>query len=494
MPEASVIPVTGRIHFETLGCRLNHDETEGAARFFSRAGFSIDMEIVTAASPVSEETILAVINTCTVTGKAEQKARRLIRLMLDTFPTALVIVTGCYADMDAPAIRSIAPERIAIIPGTSKYILSLLPQAMLANGELCLQTGRFTHDRLETFIQQAIAQTVPDSLTGRQKRSPVNAFTLYTNVFEKHSRASLKVQDGCNCECSYCRIHLARGTSVSLPLDEAVHRARKLEASGINEIVLTGVNLSQWRESGRQGGAGGFALLLQSLLEGTERVLFRVSSFYPESIDEKLCTVLSHPRVQPFFHLSIQSGSDTVLKAMRRPHALSHVDLAIQRLRDIKENPFISCDIIAGFPGEGEEEFEATKQLCERSSFAWIHAFPFSPRPGTPAQSMQGQVPERIKGERVAWLMQKAVEGKIAYVQQWKGRQLPAVVEKSRSQRSGVLHAVTGNYLHVECPLDGWKGPVPESGSLVNITVGECLEQSITSGAELDCLGSFALP
>ena len=494
MPEASVVPVPGRIHFETLGCRLNHDETEGAARFFSRAGFPIDMEIVTSASPVSEETVLAVINTCTVTGKAEQKARRIIRLMLDTFPAALVIVTGCYADMDAAAIRSIAPGRIAIIPGTRKYILSLLPQAMKEGGELCLQTGCFTHERLESFIQQALARAVPDGSPGRSKRMPINAFTLYTNVFEKHSRASLKVQDGCNCECSYCRIHLARGSSVSLPLDEAVRRARNLEASGINEIVLTGVNLSQWRETGGQGGAGGFAVLLQSLLAETGRVRFRVSSFYPESVDEKLCEVLSHPRVQPFFHLSIQSGSDRILKAMRRPHALSHVELAIQRLRDIKENPFISCDLIAGFPGEGEAEFEATKQLCERSSFAWIHAFPFSPRPGTPAQSMPGQIPERIKGDRVAWLMQKAVAGKTAYVQQWKGRKLPSVVEKSRSQRSDVLHAVTGNYLHVECPLAGWNGPAPESGSLVSITVGECLEQSIASGAELDCLGTFDLP
>ena len=483
----------GRIHFETLGCRLNHDESEGAARFFSRTGFPIDMEILTAASPVSAETILAIINTCTVTGKAEQKARRMIRLMLDKFPEALVIVTGCYADMDAPAIRALAPDRISIVPGTNKYVLSLLPQTMIVGGELCPQSGCFTHDRLDSFIQQTLVRSTPKGIRNNRKSIPVNAFTLYTNVFEKHSRASLKVQDGCNCECSYCRIHLARGASVSLPLEEAVRRAQELEANGINEIVLTGVNLSQWKGFDEQRQPGGFGLLLQYLLEKTNHVFFRVSSFYPESIDEKLCTVLSHPRVQPFFHLSIQSGSDTILQAMRRPHALSHVDLAIERLRRIKENPFISCDLIAGFPGEGEAEFEATKQLCERSLFAWIHAFPFSPRPGTPAQSMSGKVPERVKGERVAWLMQKAVEGKISYIRQWEGKILPAVVEKSRSQGADVLHAVTGNYLHVECPLAGWNGPAPESGSLVSIVVGKCLVESIASGAELDCQGKLVV-
>ena len=190
--------MTDRIHFETLGCRLNHDETEGAARFFSNAGFSIDMEILTSASPPSPETVLAVINTCTVTGKAEQKARRLIRLMLARLPAALIVVTGCYADMDASAIRSIDPGRISIIPGTAKYILSLLPRAMQEGGPLSLQEGRFRHELLDAFIRQSLADSVPGAVFGGKKRTPVNAFLLYTNVFEKHSRASIKIQDGCN--------------------------------------------------------------------------------------------------------------------------------------------------------------------------------------------------------------------------------------------------------------------------------------------------------
>lgn len=453
------------------------------------------MDCLTASTPVASGVVLAVLNTCTVTGKAEQKARRLIRLMLDRFPAALIVVTGCWAAVDADAIRAVCPERISVIPGTGKFILSLLPAEMGRNGSLSVEEGLFRHDTLDLFIAAAVSRSVPPPLAAKRKLPPSNAFTLYTSVFQKHSRASLKVQDGCDCECSYCRIHLARGASVSLPLEEAVRRARELEQSGIHEVVLSGVNLSQWRGTDGQGRAGGFALLLGSLLAGTEHLFFRVSSFYPESIDEKLCAVLAHPRVQPFFHLSIQSGSDGILKAMRRPHALSHVDRAIEMLRGIKENPFISCDIIAGFPGESDGDFAATQELCERSSFAWIHAFPFSARPGTPAQRMKGQVPERVKGERVAWLTRKAVEGKIAYVSQWEGRTLLAVVERSRSQKAGVLHAVTGNYLHVECPLND-EGDLSESasGSLVSLVIGSCLENSIASGDELDCLGSLCPP
>lgn len=448
------------------------------------------MDCLTAAAPVSPGVILAVLNTCTVTGKAEQKARRLIRLMLDRFPAALIVVTGCWAAVDAEAIRAVCPERISVIPGTGKFILSLLPAEMGNGGSLSVEEGRFRHEALDSFIAAAVSRSAPAAPVKKRKLPPANAFTLYTSVFQKHSRASLKVQDGCDCECSYCRIHIARGASVSLPLEEAVRRAQELERAGVNEAVLTGVNLSQWRGTDGQGRTGGFALLLESLLAETDHIFFRVSSFYPESIDAGLCAVLAHPRVQPFFHLSIQSGSDGILKAMRRPHALSHVDRAIEMLRGIKENPFISCDIIAGFPGESEADFAATQELCGRSSFAWIHAFPFSARPGTPAQGMKGQLPERVKGERVAWLTRKAVEGKISYVRQWEGRTLTAVVERSRNQREGVLHAVTGNYLHVECPLEGKAEPT--GGSLVSLVIGDCLAESIASGGELDCLGALA--
>lgn len=475
------------IHIETLGCRLNHDESEGAAHLFMEAGFSVDMDILTASCPAMPNAVLGIINTCTVTGKAEQKARRVIRLMLSKLPNALIIVTGCYAALDSSEITAISPERISIVPGTQKYLLSLIAKALTDTGALAVSAGRFSHEALDSFIAAHSGKSLLAKSAKFVKSVPVKPFTLYTSVFSKHSRASLKIQDGCNCECSYCRIQLSRGKSVSLSVAECVERVQELEAKGINEVILTGVNLSQYAGEGSDAQRVDFAGLLDILIKKTSRIFFRVSSFYPESINEKLCTVLASPRVQPFFHLSIQSGSDVILKAMKRPHSVENVFRSIENIRKVKENPFISCDIIAGFPGESEADFAKTKELCEKSNFAWIHAFPFSSRPGTLAASMEGKIPERIKGERVQWLTQKAIEGKLQYIEQWKGRELDAVVENSRSQQKNCVHAVTGNYLHVECPADDAEHYKP--GSLIRLVIQDSLESSIRSGREIECTG-----
>ncbi|MCR5762263.1 MAG: tRNA (N(6)-L-threonylcarbamoyladenosine(37)-C(2))-methylthiotransferase MtaB [Treponema sp.] len=473
------------VHIETLGCRLNQDESEGAARSFSLNGFHSDLEPVTAKTAVDKNTVLAVINTCTVTGKAEQKARRLIRLMLEKYPLAPIIVTGCYAELDADEISAICPERIVILSGTQKFQLAAVASKMHSSGNMTAQ-------ELQSFI--ASRPTFIISPEYAPAKMPVlNPFSLYTPVFEKHSRASIKIQDGCNCECTFCRIHLARGKSVSLAVEDVVKRVQELERLGSHEVVCTGVNLSQYSGRDSAGSAYSFAKLLALLLKETSHISFRVSSFYPQSVTDELCEVLSNQRVQPFFHLSIQSGSERVLSLMKRPHSVDHVVQSINKIRGVKENPFISCDLIAGFPGETEEDFEMTQKLCLEQKFSWIHAFPFSPRPGTPAADMRPQIPERIKGERVKWLTDIAVKGKIDYINYWSGRILSAVVENSRSLRRNalpsesrkVIHCVTENFLHVECPF------VPEAvpGSCVNVKVTEVLASSIAAGKELDCRG-----
>ncbi|MBR1911696.1 MAG: tRNA (N(6)-L-threonylcarbamoyladenosine(37)-C(2))-methylthiotransferase MtaB [Treponema sp.] len=473
------------VHFETLCCRLNQDESEGAARSFSLHGFHADLEPVTARTALDEHTVLAVINTCTVTGKAEQKARRLIRLMLEKYPVAPVIVTGCYAELDAAEIASICPERIVILSGTQKFMLAALASEMQMRGCMSAQDLRsFLADR-RSFC------AVPSSASANV---PVlNPFSLYTPVFEKHSRASIKIQDGCNCSCTFCRIHLARGMSVSLAVEDVVSRVQELERLGNHEVVCTGVNLSQYAGIGSDGSSYSFARLLDLLLKETEHIAFRISSFYPQSVSDELCAVIANPRVQPFFHLSIQSGSERILSLMKRPHSVKHVVRSIQKIRSAKDHPFISCDIIAGFPGETEDDFAMTQRLCIEQQFAWIHAFPFSPRPGTPAMDMRPQIPERIKGERVKWLSDMAVKGKIDYVSYWKGRTLSAIVENSRALRTkgmsadqiNVIHCVTENFLHVECPLVS--NTVP--GSRVKVTITECLADSIIAGKEIDCRG-----
>ena len=488
------------IHFETLGCRLNQDETEGAARSFANNGFKTDLELLTAKAPVDENTILCMINTCTVTGKAEQKARRIIRLMLQKFPKAPVIVTGCYAELDKAEIKAMDENRISVLAGTKKYILSKIAQAITADGPLSYEKGLLSAASLDDFIQKNYGNidstTVPEAkrsgITAPSASRNLDMFSLYTPVFEKHSRSSLKIQDGCNNECAFCRIHLARGKSISLDVPTVVSRVKELEERGMAEVVLTGVNLSQYRDIDADGNRTDFALLLKTLLENTSSIKFRISSFYPQHITPSLCEVLKDPRVQPFFHLSIQSGSDRILKAMRRPYDRQCVLTAASLLRKAKDNPFISCDIIAGFPGESEEDFKETEKICREVDFAWIHAFPFSPRPGTPAYTMKPQIPERIKDERVKWLTQAAVDGKCAYIESFIGKEMDAIVENNRSQRLGreegkTIHCVTGNFLHVQCSSEK---ELP-SGSVIRIRITALDRASILGGKETEATGEI---
>ena len=328
------------IHFDTLGCRLNQDETEGAARVFSLNGFQCDLESTTGKTPVNNQVILSVINTCTVTSKAEQKARRIIRLMLEKYPESLVLVTGCYAELDKEEITGICPERIVILPGTKKFILSLIP-ANIKNGIFNSEHKSGTIlslKKLDDFIQKNM-KSIEESRLLNKKAFVLNNFTLYTPVFEKHSRPSIKIQDGCNNACTFCRIHLARGKSVSLEVEKVLERVRELEAAGAGEVVFTGVNLSQYAGKNSTGQIFDFADLLSFLIENTKFIHFRISSFYPQHVNEKLCQVLVSPRVQPFFHLSVQSGSDNILKLMNRPYNAQTVIDAVKLLRIAKKNP-----------------------------------------------------------------------------------------------------------------------------------------------------------
>lgn len=460
-----------------------------------REGFSVGMDgIHSGISPVPSVR-LAVVNTCTVTGKAEQKARRVIRMCLEHFPNAVVLVTGCYAELEKSSIQALSAERVSILPGTKKHLLAELPAAMCGGGALSVFEGRFSKTSLDAFLlfgaKPPVVVSAQAACVKRMEAVPSpGQFVLYTPVFSRHSRASLKIQDGCDNACTFCRIHLARGRSVSLDADEVLRRVQELERQGRAEVVFTGVNLSQYRGRSQAGGEIDFAGILQQAILQTERIKFRISSFYPQHVTERLCEVISHRRVQPSFHLSVQSGSGAVLSRMARPYGPDDVLLAVKRLRAAKHEPFVSCDIIAGFPGETKQDFELTQRLCTEVDFAWIHAFPFSPRPGTPAANMDFQVPDNVKAERVRWLTDYAVCAKMRYISAWSGKTVEAVVEDSRTQNAGTVHAVTENFLHVECPLPpGNEAPLP--GTVANIKLLCAEEDLIRSGAEIDCLGEY---
>lgn len=470
------------VHFETIGCRLNQLESEAAAGAFAAAGFSVDMENASAYGSKTAQTVLCIVNTCTVTSKAEQKARRVIRLLLGKYPEAAVLVTGCYAEVEQAAVSAL-DERVAVLPGRFKDALSDIAEKL--SSSLLTQHARGSISGAETA-------RILRSLTGTVKEA--SPFRLSAQTFFKHSRASLKIQDGCANSCTYCRIRLARGEPVSLAASDVLRRVQALETVGYAEIVLTGVNLSQYR-SVWNGSAVDIASLLGILLEHTSAVRFRISSLYPERVDSAFCSIAANERVTPFFHLSVQSGSDAVLRAMKRPYTASQVYDAAVRLREIKPAAFISCDIIAGFPGETDADFAQTFELCRACRFAWIHAFPFSARPGTEAYAMRPQVPQHIAGERVRRLTEFAAAQKAAYIRGCIGGTYWAVAESRKPDRLTSLrrteaaafatcsHAVTENFLHVR--LTNWQE--------FRIKAGEAVRVLITAPAEKNSAGVDAL-
>ncbi|MCR4822137.1 MAG: tRNA (N(6)-L-threonylcarbamoyladenosine(37)-C(2))-methylthiotransferase MtaB, partial [Treponema sp.] len=433
--------IKNTIHFETLGCRLNQAESEGAARFFTQASFSVSMEPFTAKS-FDENVILCIVNTCTVTAKAEQKARRIIRMLLKSCPNSAVAVTGCYAQLDQKDILAIDP-RVCVLGGQHKGSLADLPPLLKKFLE---ENPSVTGDQLSSQIQKFFDRENSSS----EQNVITSPFRLATDVFINHSRSSLKIQDGCNCVCTYCRIRLARGKSVSLGAKEVIERVQALERAGQSEVVITTVNISQY-VSEYEGKTVRFARLLELILSMTSKIRIRISSLYPEIVDEKLSSLFENERVCPYFHISVQSGSDAVLSKMKRPYKIEAVYKATELLRKAKKNPFIACDIIAGFPGESEEDFDLTMKMLEECGFTFVHAFPFSPRPGTEAFSMRPMVPNYETDKRIARLEDFNRKSKRAYINSFAGKVLPAVCETVHRARlvkdRVIIHAVTENFL-----------------------------------------------
>ena len=472
------------IHFETLGCRLNQLESESAARSFSDAGFGISMEQIAASSAEQLDVVLCIVNTCTVTTKAEQKARREIRLLLSKCPAACVVVTGCYAQLRPEEISAI-DDRIAVLPGQQKDRLADIPVLLK---RYAAENTQFSGKDFAALLKNGLFL-----LHGIQP-VPENPFRLSTDTFIAHSRSSIKIQDGCNNECTYCCIHLARGHSVSLDVQSVLDRVIELEKAGQNEVVFTTVNIAQYRGE-YHGSYLDFADLLKILLDNTEKISFRMSSLYPEIVNRKLGTVIADKRVRPHFHISVQSGSDTILKRMKRPYLSEQVVAAADLLRSVKDRPFLACDIITGFPGETDEDFEQTMALCRRCGFSWIHAFPFSPRPDTPAYSMKPVVPQSVAGERVARLTDFACSSKIAYINACAGTVREAVTETVHNPRiltgtNHVIHAVTDNFLH--CEIHTAAADIPAPGTVIAVKIEKALEQRILAGGEWEASAVIA--
>ena len=455
----------------TLGCKLNQLEGEGIADAFRKAGFAL----------ASGRPDIIIINTCTVTSKADQKCRRLIRKALRENPDSCVIVTGCYAQLDPAEIAALEDEA-----GGAGFHRLFVAGGGEAAGAAFAGAAKSALLELPAYVRETLARS-PDSALPEIMEAWINSaprtkgstrlcersFDFKPEEYAFHSRGYLKIQDGCDHRCAYCRVRLARGPSHSLPQESALAALRSAEARGCAEMMITGVNITQYRQTGGDFD-GGLAALLAYLLEGTDAIALRLSSLEPEAINEKLAAVLAHPRIRPHFHLSVQSGSDAVLRAMGRAYTARAVEQAAALLRAVKDNPFLACDIIAGYPGETAADFDQTLALCAQTRFAWIHAFPYSKRPGTAAFPLKNAVCERDITRRVESLTQLALQGRRSYAQSWLNRELSAVVEKGQCP-AGQCRAVSENYL---------KLIVNDCGGLPPGSVIRCIPVSLCDGAD----------
>jgi threonylcarbamoyladenosine tRNA methylthiotransferase MtaB len=442
----------------TLGCKLNQLEGESIAGAFARGGFL----------PVpweggAGEAHILVLNTCTVTSKAEQKARRIIRNALRSHPRACLIITGCYAQLEGAALEALGEDagggrsRLFVVSGDRKGDLLELPRFIsdalgdpgaCSAGDAASEPG-FLPSLIQTWYE------------GKKTLPRPDRFCFAPGNFLFHSRAFLKIQDGCDRRCAYCRVSLARGPSVCPGAEEILGVLRDLEDRGYGEAVLTGVNIHQYHRDGLDLGR-----LLEYLLARTGKIALRLSSTEPEGLTGAFIEVLRNPRIRPHFHLSLQSGSPLILQKMRRAYTPEEAEQGAALLRSVRDDPFLGCDIITGFPGETDAEFEKTYELCRRIGFSWIHAFPYSPRPGTEAYGFKEAVPEREAVQRVNRLLALAREGRRSYISRWIGKGVEAIVEAPENPDVPFTAAVSDNYLKLVIPRDAGQTVLAPGASL----------------------------
>ena len=403
-----------KVALTTLGCKLNYAETSTYERGFVAHG----LEVV----PWNAVADVYVINTCAVTETAEKKSRNLMRRAHKLAPDALVIVTGCYAELKK--------EKLYEIEGVSR-VFGAKDKPNLVEETIAMLEG------VMPGPDRASEETLPAYSSGERTRS------------------FLKVQDGCNNFCAYCTVPYARGRSRNIPICELVKQAEQIAAKGIREVVLTGVNTGDF---GRTTGES-FLDLLKTLnaVEGIDR--YRISSIEPNLITEEIVDwIASGTKFQRHFHIPLQSGSDTLLKKVGRRYDTALFASRIDYIRKAMERPgepkvFFGIDVIVGLPGETEELFMETYNfLKDRIKPAFLHVFPYSKRPGTRAAVMPDQVQDSVKTERVARLEALCEELHTAFVAANKG--LPERVLWESTVKGGLMAGYTGNYIRLEKPYD----------------------------------------
>ncbi len=416
------------VAFRTIGCKLNQCETAQMQEALLAEGYELVDWHQTAG--------VRVINTCTVTAKSDSTCRHEIRLAKRLDPECLVAVTGCYAQVD--------PDAVAAIPGVD-LVLGNIDKPGLAEHLAEHLAGRPNGHHSEDGTSR-VAAARPTISVSRYLDHPAFEGEFF-NHFHGYTRAFLKIQTGCDSRCAYCIIPLARGPARSMPRDEVLEQVRLLAARGHREVVLTGINLGSW---GRDTGEGSLADLLALLVDQGGAGRYRLSSIEPLETDEALQDVVDRAgdRVGRHFHLPLQSGADAVLRRMNRPYTAAEYLEVAAALAARFPDAALGADVIAGFPGETDSEFEDTMSLVEHTPLTYLHVFSYSDRPGTPASTMGPKVPPEIIHERSVRLRALGERKKAAFRGKLAGTSQRVLVLRERSA-DGRLIGLTGNYQEV---------------------------------------------
>ena len=399
-----------KIAFYTLGCKVNQYETQALEQLVTQRGHSL--------VPFEEAADAYVINTCTVTAVSDKKSRQVIRRARKAAPDAVIAVCGCYPQTHPDDVEKLGVD---LISGTGD------------------RTGFV--DLLEREWSDRQPITALDDAFQRRTFEPLPAGGL-----EGRTRAMLKMEDGCVNFCSYCIIPYARGRVRSLPLADCVRQARELEAAGYREIVLTGIEISSWGQDleGKPELIEAIEAICQGLSPDTR---VRLGSLEPRTITPDFCRrAAALPNLCPHFHLSMQSGCDTVLARMNRKYDSNRYYESVKFLHEAYDRPAVTTDLIVGFPGEMEEEFQQTLDFIQKCAFSAMHIFPYSKRPGTPAAKLPGQVLNAVKEERAHRAAQIARTMQDAYLDSWVGETVPVLFEE---ERDGLWRGHTTRYCEV---------------------------------------------
>ncbi len=435
-------------YVENFGCRATQADGAAIDRQFQVRGLD--------RAPSAAAASLVILNTCTVTASADQDARAAIRRIRRQNPGCEIVVTGCYAQR--------APEEVAALPGVSRVIGNShkhkLAEIALRHSQAFVPVSALSREngKLATALQQ------PTTDDPRLFVGDIFAHTelLAAPVFEgsgeftenARTRPNLKIQDGCDNRCSFCVIPSVRGHSRSLPMDRILQEVESLVAAGYREVVISGINLGRW---GRDlaSPAPKFETLVRTILAETPLEKLRLSSIEPmDWSDELIAFMAESPRIAKHAHVPMQSGSDRILRRMHRKYRPWHYREKIENIRAAMPDAAIGADVMVGFPGETEADFEETRRMIDQLPFTYLHVFTYSSRPGTPSAAMRDQIPVHVARERNRILRDLATEKKLAFMQSFVGKTVEAItLNLSHNPLDGdCTEAVTDNYLKLLLP------------------------------------------